>query len=112
MDKRQGGHQCMSCMHYSFYLMITGGPYGYSGPIPCSSCDHFRWTNDNYVPAGSKAARILSDIPQKEFEAVALPVVEWICNNCHPRVCVVIDSTSAALYEGQLAVSTDKFLRD
>lgn len=30
----------------------------------------------------------------------------------YPHVCVVIDSTSAALYEGQLAVSTDKFLRD
>lgn len=41
---------CKTCRHYGFYQMITGGPYGYAGPIPCANCSRFSWDNDNYEP--------------------------------------------------------------
>lgn len=42
---------CKTCRHYGFYQMITSGPYGYAGPIPCNTCSRFSMTEDNYEPA-------------------------------------------------------------
>ena len=42
--------KCKSCTHYGFYKMITGGPYGYAGEIPCVTCWRFLH-QDNYEPA-------------------------------------------------------------
>ena len=41
---------CNNCHHYHFYLMVTGGPYGYSGIIPCLTCLRFSYQQDNYSP--------------------------------------------------------------
>lgn len=42
---------CKNCRHYSFYRMITEGPYSYSGPIPCLSCSRFTFKEDKFEPA-------------------------------------------------------------
>jgi hypothetical protein len=44
-------NKCRTCVHYGFYRMITNGPYGYSGSIPCTTCVHFSWSADNYTPS-------------------------------------------------------------
>ena len=41
---------CKTCRHYGFYQMITNGPYGYAGEIPCVTCRHFSVAQDNYEP--------------------------------------------------------------
>lgn len=37
---------------------------------------------------------------QKEFEALTRPVIEWLNNNCHPHVSVIVTPTNAELVEG------------
>lgn len=44
------GNDCKSCRHYQLYEMITHGPYGYSGYIPCQTCSRLSWRPDNYEP--------------------------------------------------------------
>lgn len=44
---------CKSCGHYELYKMITGGPYGYSGDIPCLRCCRFQRMNDEYTAINS-----------------------------------------------------------
>lgn len=44
--------KCSECRHYSFYVMITGGPYGYSGEIPCLKCSRFSYLQDRFEPSG------------------------------------------------------------
>jgi hypothetical protein len=55
-------------------------------------------------------------IPTKEqqasFEEVARPVVEWLNNNCHPHVTVVITTTGAELSEGVCAFYTMEYVKD
>lgn len=41
---------CKTCQHYDFYVMITSGPYGYTGVIPCQRCSRFSSREDNYKP--------------------------------------------------------------
>jgi hypothetical protein len=41
--------KCKDCQHYQIYKMITSGPYGYSGDIPCNRCIRFG-KNDEFVP--------------------------------------------------------------
>ena len=43
---------CRQCAHYGFYRMITDGPYGYAGKIPCLTCKHLDWQEDNFTPIG------------------------------------------------------------
>lgn len=35
-----------------------------------------------------------------EFEAVARPLIKWMCENCHPHVTAIITPTSCELLEG------------
>jgi len=37
---------------------------------------------------------------QEEFEALTRPVIEWLNNNCHPHVSVIVTPTNAELLEG------------
>lgn len=46
-------YRCLTCRHYGFYKMITHGPYGYAGEIPCISCVHFSFVQDNYEPVSA-----------------------------------------------------------
>ena len=54
----------------------------------------------------------MDDPKRQEFEAVTRPVIEWLNANCHPHVAVVIEPTSAVLYEGEVAYTTHDYLRD
>ncbi len=42
--------KCESCVNYSFYQMIQQ-PYGYTGVIPCLSCEEWLKPLNNYKPA-------------------------------------------------------------
>ena len=48
----------------------------------------------------------------KEFEAITRPVIAWLNNNCHPHVPVLIDPTSAVLYEGTIGYTTEAYTKD
>lgn len=54
----------------------------------------------------------MDDPKRQEFEAVTRPVIAWLNANCHPHVAVVIEPTSAVLYEGEVAYTTLEYLRD
>jgi hypothetical protein len=41
-------NKCTTCLHRGFRDMMRQ-PYGYAGPIPCSTCRHFSYEEDNYV---------------------------------------------------------------
>lgn len=49
---------------------------------------------------------------RKEFEKVVEPVMEWLSENFHPNVKVVIDYGRAELVEGMTTHVTDKFIKD
>lgn len=59
-----------------------------------------------------RAKMILTDEQHKEFEAVAKPMIKWLCENCHPHVTVVVTPVSAELSEGTCAITTHEFVRD
>lgn len=44
----------------------------------------------------------------EEFEALARPLIKWLCENCHPHVSVIVTPTNAELLEG--ACSTGQIL--
>ena len=46
------------------------------------------------------------------FEALTKPLIKWLCENRHPHYTVVVTPTSAELCEGEMAFSTEEFLRD
>ena len=49
---------------------------------------------------------------RSEFERVTQPVIEFLNNNCHPHVHVVIDTCRAELSEGVCAFTTDDYIKD
>ncbi len=53
-----------------------------------------------------------TEAQRSEFEAIAWQMIKWLNDNCHPHHTVVIDSTSAELLEGSIAVSTTAYLHD
>lgn len=54
---------CKNCQHYHFYLMITGGPYGYAGRIPCETCSRFSHQQDNFSP--TQGGGMYADLPKE-----------------------------------------------
>lgn len=41
---------CEMCVNYGFYEMVTSGkPFGYSGTIPCFTCERYCNLNDKFV---------------------------------------------------------------
>jgi hypothetical protein len=49
---------------------------------------------------------------RKQFEELARPLIKHLCENYHPHVTIIITPTSAELLEGEMAFSTDDYLRD
>lgn len=49
---------------------------------------------------------------REEFEEITKPVIKWLCENYHPHVAVVIDPTSAVLYEGEIGFTTHEYVLD
>jgi hypothetical protein len=54
----------------------------------------------------------MTDEQHQEFEAVTRPVIEWLNANGNPHMAIVIDPTSAVLYGGEIAYTTNDYLRD
>ena len=48
----------------------------------------------------------------KEFMAHSEPLIKWLNDNCHPHTTIIIDPTSAQVFEGSIVYSTDKYLKD
>lgn len=49
---------------------------------------------------------------QRQFETIARQMIEWLCNNGHPHMTVIIGTTSAELLEGAMAIYTTEFVKD
>jgi hypothetical protein len=47
-----------------------------------------------------------------EFDELVRPLIKWIAENQHPHTKIVIDATSAVLWEGIMALSTEEYLVD
>ncbi|AXG70461.1 hypothetical protein KORDIASMS9_02701 [Kordia sp. SMS9] len=48
----------------------------------------------------------------EEFKKAAEPLMEFINNNCHPHVTVIVGTDKAELLEGVTVHNTDKFIND
>lgn len=55
---------------------------------------------------------ILTKEQLQSFEQAAKPLMQWLCENCHPHVSVHVDPTSAQLSEGTATVRTHEFVKD
>jgi len=55
---------------------------------------------------------ILTKKQQKKFEALAKPMMKFLCKNFHPHVTVIIEPTSAEILSGSASIVTHKFVRD
>lgn len=49
---------------------------------------------------------------EKTFQAAAEPLIKWLAEKEHPHHVVIVDSTSAQLFESKKSFTTDKFLKD
>jgi hypothetical protein len=74
-------------------------------------CDYYK------SPTTKKDA--VADVPcneglsiSKKFEEVARPLIDFINENYHPHVTVIVDSTHAEILEGISAFTTEDYLRD
>ena len=56
----------------------------------------------------------LTEDQRKEFEAITLPLIEWlnVPSNAHPHCRVVVDCSHAELSEGVCAFVTGEYIRD
>lgn len=45
-----------------------------------------------------------------EFNNLVRPIMKWMADNLHPHTKIIIESNSAELVEGCMAVSTDEYL--
>ena len=48
-DKMVDSLSCKTCGNYELMKMITSGPYGYTGDIPCLRCCRFQQLNDEHT---------------------------------------------------------------
>jgi len=43
---------------------------------------------------------IITELQRKQLEDLVVPLQDWLNKNCHPHTTIILDSTSAQLYEG------------
>ncbi len=55
---------------------------------------------------------IITEEKREEFEKLVEPLMEFLANNFHPHVSIIVDCCSAELSEGICSVRTDKFIKD
>ena len=55
---------------------------------------------------------ILTEKQQKEFEEVIRQLIKWMNDNTHPHTRVMIDNTTAELYEGICCFGTEEYWKD
>lgn len=54
----------------------------------------------------------LTESERDEFEVLAIPIIKWLNDHCHPHVTVIIDNASVELLEGVMARRHEEFLVD
>ncbi len=54
----------------------------------------------------------LNEEQQRELEKRSRPIIEWLNDNCHPHVAVVITPTSVELDEGVFYCPIDDYVKD
>ncbi len=54
----------------------------------------------------------LTDEQRASFEALTRPLIQWLNENCHPHVSVIIEPTSAELLEGVCAFVARDYVKD
>ena len=54
----------------------------------------------------------MSEDQKKEFENIAELMMEFLCNNGHPHMSVIIDCDTAVLSEGLASHVTRKYVKD
>lgn len=47
---------------------------------------------------------ILTKQQREQFERACGPLMDWLVNNCHPHVTVIVDSQRAELVEGVASI--------
>jgi len=52
------------------------------------------------------------EVKRKEFEQAVKPLLEYLNNNWHPHVTVVVTPTGAELLSGEMSVEDTSFTRD
>jgi hypothetical protein len=60
----------------------------------------------------TRKEREMTDEQREQFEALARPLMDWLCANGNPHMSILIDSTSAQLVSGEIGFSTTEYLRD
>ena len=55
---------------------------------------------------------ILGEDKREQFEEACKPLVEFLNDNCHPHVTVVVTPSSAELSEGVCHVLIQEFIKD
>ena len=49
---------------------------------------------------------------QSDLEDAARPLIQWLCENFHPHVTVIVTPTSAELVEGIASARVMDYVRD
>ena len=55
---------------------------------------------------------IFKEKQRKDFEKAARPLMEFLSDNCHPHVTVIVDYSRAFLSEGVVSFVTDDYVKD
>lgn len=54
----------------------------------------------------------MNEQQRKEFEEITRPVIEWLNANGNPHMAIVIETTHAVLYSGEIGYTTNDYIRD
>jgi hypothetical protein len=54
----------------------------------------------------------MTEEKRKEFEELAKPLMKFLCDNFHPHCHIIIEPTTAEVSIGEIAFTTEEFLRD
>lgn len=55
---------------------------------------------------------ILTETQKLEFADAAEPLIEWLNNNVHPHVKVIVDTGSAKLLEASCRIVNEDYIKD
>lgn len=51
-------------------------------------------------------------MPDKTFEEIVRPLMEWLANHHHPHTTIILTSTHAELVEGLIGFTTNDYIKD
>lgn len=54
----------------------------------------------------------MNEADKKEFEALAKPLIKFICEKGNPHMSIIINCTTAELVSGECSVVTEEFILD